>query len=248
MDGAREATDSARVAETGCGESGRSRSRHGVHVSVLNRWRVGAAESCRGRQESGPHACGCCRCRFVNHSHREWRVGRLRPRSAAPTVGAMEVVFPAGQRLAVRGVVDRCGTAHGASGAVAVLMGLPSGSRIWLAAGFTDLRKGMDGLSALVQTALHGSPYSGHIFVFRGRRGDKIKVLWHSGDGVCLFLQTLERGQVRVASGAERRGVDECGTAIDVAGGDRLAATEEKCTGTAGSGSCPSDASGVRAQ
>ena len=132
--------------------------------------------------------------------------------------------------------------AHGAAGVIAVLMGLPSGSRIWLAAGFTDLRKGMDGLSALVQTALQESPYSGHIFVFRGRRGDKIKILWHSGDGVCLFLQTLERGQIRVASGAERRGVDERGATIDVARGDRLATTEEKCAGAAGSGSSASDA------
>ncbi len=76
-----------------------------------------------------------------------------------------------------------------------MLMGLPSGSRIWLAAGFTDLRKGMDGLSALVQTALHESPYSGHIFVFRGRRGDKVKVLWHSGDGICLFCKRLSDGK-----------------------------------------------------
>jgi transposase len=76
-----------------------------------------------------------------------------------------------------------------------VLMGLPSGSRIWLAAGVTDLRKGMDGLSALVQTALQESPYSGHIFVFRGRRGDKVKVLWHSGDGVCLFCKRLSDGR-----------------------------------------------------
>jgi transposase len=76
-----------------------------------------------------------------------------------------------------------------------VLMGLPSGSRIWLAAGFTDLRKGMDGLSALVQTALHESPYSGQMFVFRGRRGDKLKILWHSGDGICLFCKRLSDGK-----------------------------------------------------
>lgn len=76
-----------------------------------------------------------------------------------------------------------------------MLMGLPSGSRIWLAAGCTDLRKGMDGLSALVQTTLHESPYSGHIFVFRGRRGDKVKVLWHCGDGVCLFCKRLSDGR-----------------------------------------------------
>jgi transposase len=50
------------------------------------------------------------------------------------------------------------------------MMGLPAGVRIWLAAGFTDLRNGFDGLSALVQTALKESPFSGQIFVFRGRR------------------------------------------------------------------------------
>ena len=58
-------------------------------------------------------------------------------------------------------------------------------------------------------------------------------------------LQTLERWQIRVASGAERRGVDERGAALDVARRDRLATTEEKCTGTTGSGSRASDASRV---
>jgi transposase len=54
---------------------------------------------------------------------------------------------------------------------------LASGVRIWLVAGVTDMRRGFEGLSALVQTALNESPYSGQIFVFRGRRGDKIKIL-----------------------------------------------------------------------
>jgi hypothetical protein len=67
------------------------------------------------------------------------------------------------------------------------MIGLPSGTRIWLAAGITDMRKGFDGLSAVVQTQLHEDPYSGHVFVFRGRRGDRVKLLWWSGDGVCLF-------------------------------------------------------------
>ena len=75
------------------------------------------------------------------------------------------------------------------------MMGLASGSRIWLAAGFTDLRKGMDGLSALVQMALQENLYSGQMFVFRGRRGDKIKLLWHSGDGLCLFCKRLTDGK-----------------------------------------------------
>jgi transposase len=71
----------------------------------------------------------------------------------------------------------------------------PAGTRVWLAAGVTDMRKGMDGLAALVQTALSENPFSGHIFVFRGRRGDLVKLLWFDGDGVCLFAKRLERGR-----------------------------------------------------
>jgi transposase len=62
-------------------------------------------------------------------------------------------------------------------------------THIWIAAGVTDLRRGFDGLSGLVQTKLEQSPFSGHVFVFRGRRGDLIKVLWWDGDGLCLKAQ-----------------------------------------------------------
>jgi transposase len=75
------------------------------------------------------------------------------------------------------------------------MIALPSGTRVWLAAGVTDMRKGMDGLAALVQTALVENPFSGHVFVFRGRRGDLVKLLWFDGDGVCLFAKRLERGR-----------------------------------------------------
>src|ERR1039458_477897 len=67
--------------------------------------------------------------------------------------------------------------------------------RIWIAAGVTDLRRGFMGLSALVQTKLEQQPFSGHVFVFRGRRGDLIKLLWFDGDGLCLFSKRLERGR-----------------------------------------------------
>lgn len=50
------------------------------------------------------------------------------------------------------------------------MIGLPAGTRIWIAAGMTDLRRGFTGLSALVQTKLEQSPMSGHVFAFRGRR------------------------------------------------------------------------------
>lgn len=75
------------------------------------------------------------------------------------------------------------------------MIGLPAGTRVWLAAGVTDMRKGMDGLAALVQTTLAEDPFCGHIFVFRGRRGDLVKLVWWSGDGLCLFAKRLERGR-----------------------------------------------------
>ena len=58
------------------------------------------------------------------------------------------------------------------------MIALPAGTQIWIAAGVTDMRRGFMGLSALVQTVLPQDPFAGHVFVFRGRRGDLIKVLW----------------------------------------------------------------------
>ena len=69
------------------------------------------------------------------------------------------------------------------------MIGLPAGTRIWLAAGVTDMRSGFNGLAAKVETALQEDPYSGHVFVFRGRRGDLVKVLWWTGDGLCLLCK-----------------------------------------------------------
>lgn len=74
------------------------------------------------------------------------------------------------------------------------MIGLPLGTRVWLAAGTTDMRCGFDGLAAIVQSKLAADPFSGHVFVFRGRRGDRIKVLWWSGDGMCLLAKQLEHG------------------------------------------------------
>lgn len=75
------------------------------------------------------------------------------------------------------------------------MIALPAGTQVWLAAGATDLRKGFDGLAALVQTQLAEDPFSGQLFVFRGRGGDRVKILWWSGDGLCLFAKRLERGR-----------------------------------------------------
>ena len=75
------------------------------------------------------------------------------------------------------------------------MIGLPASTRVWLAAGATDMRRGFDGLAAVVQTTLAANPYSGHVFVFRGKRGDLIKVLWWDGQGLCLFAKRLDRGR-----------------------------------------------------
>ena len=64
------------------------------------------------------------------------------------------------------------------------MIGLAASTRIWIVAGVTDMRRGFVGLSGMVQTALKENPFSGQVFVFRGKRGDLIKLLWWDGDGL----------------------------------------------------------------
>ncbi|HEW9972861.1 TPA: IS66 family insertion sequence element accessory protein TnpB [Enterobacter cloacae] len=71
---------------------------------------------------------------------------------------------------------------------------LPSGTRIWLVAGVTDMRKSFNGLGELVQHALDENPFSGHLFIFRGRKGDTVKILWADANDLCLFTKQLEEG------------------------------------------------------
>ncbi len=71
---------------------------------------------------------------------------------------------------------------------------VPSGVRVWLAVGRTDMRRGMNGLALQVQETLGRDPFAGDLFVFRGARGDLIKILWHDGLGMSLYAKRLERG------------------------------------------------------
>ena len=80
---------------------------------------------------------------------------------------------------------------------------VPVGVRVWIASGRTDMRRGFDGLALQVQETLNQDPHSGHLFVFRGRRGDLIKVLWHDGQGMCLFAKRLEQGKFLWPSAVE---------------------------------------------
>src|SRR5450631_106474 len=76
-----------------------------------------------------------------------------------------------------------------------VASGVSLGTRVWLAGGTTDMRKGFTGLSALVQNALASNPFCGHVFVFRGRRGDLLQLLGWDGTGLCPMAKRLERGR-----------------------------------------------------
>jgi transposase len=70
----------------------------------------------------------------------------------------------------------------------------PSGLRVYLACGATDMRKGMTGLAMLVQEGLAQNPFDGSLYAFRGRRGNLVKLLWHDGIGLCVLSKRLERG------------------------------------------------------
>ncbi|WP_137128539.1 IS66 family insertion sequence element accessory protein TnpB [Roseomonas sp. HF4] len=74
------------------------------------------------------------------------------------------------------------------------MIGPAPGTRIFLACGQTDMRRGMDGLAALVQHAFGADPFVGAVWIFRGRRGRLVKCLWYDGQGLCLFAKRLERG------------------------------------------------------
>ena len=69
-----------------------------------------------------------------------------------------------------------------------------SGVRVWLATGVTNMRRGMNTLALQVQQDLGRDPHVGDLFVFRGRRGDLLKILWHDGLGISLYAKRLERG------------------------------------------------------
>ena len=72
---------------------------------------------------------------------------------------------------------------------------VPSGVRVWLAIGHTDMRRGMNSLAIQVQEVMHRDPHGGDLYVFRGKRGHLVKILWHDGVGMSLYAKRLERGR-----------------------------------------------------
>ncbi len=82
-----------------------------------------------------------------------------------------------------------------AASGLAGMIPSPTGVRVWLAAEATDMRKGMNSLALQVQQALERDPHRGDLYVFRGRRGDLVKCLWHDDTGMSLYVKRLERGR-----------------------------------------------------
>lgn len=85
-------------------------------------------------------------------------------------------------------------------------------TRVFLATEPTDMRKGFDGLFAIVESVISEDPFSGHLFVFRNRRRDRLKVLWWDRDGLAIFYKRLERGSYQFPTDAiVRRSIDSPG-------------------------------------
>lgn len=75
-------------------------------------------------------------------------------------------------------------------------------TRVFLATAPTDMRKGFDGLFSIVESVIQEDPFSGHLFVFRNQRRDRLKVLWWDRDGLALFYKRLERGSYQFPTDA----------------------------------------------
>jgi transposase len=95
---------------------------------------------------------------------------------------------------------------------------VPAGVRVWLSVGRTDMRRGMNGLALQVQETLGRDPFAGDLFVFRGARGDLIKILWHDGLGLSLYAKRLERGRFVWPSFSVARSDSPAGSHSAVAG------------------------------
>ena len=96
---------------------------------------------------------------------------------------------------------------------------VPSNTKVWLAAGVTDMRRGFATLAAQAEQTLKQNPYCGHMFVFRGRRGDLIKIIWWDGQGGLSVLQAPGEGPVCLAFCKRRQSRIDTGPVGDASGG-----------------------------
>jgi transposase len=88
------------------------------------------------------------------------------------------------------------------------MLSLPPAVKLWYATAPADMRLGFDGLYELVRSRLRADPLSGHLFIFRNRNADRLKVLYWGGHGLCLWCQRLERGRYHFPDAASVAGVE----------------------------------------
>ena len=113
------------------------------------------------------------------------------PALEAPlSVQRVDITLSDGRRILVEGAMALPAVLALVEGLIPV----PAQTKIWLVAGVMDMRKQFNGLSGLAESILKQDPYSGHLFVFRGRRGDLVKIVWWDGQGACMFSKRLEKG------------------------------------------------------
>lgn len=127
-------------------------------------------------------------------------------RKAAEKVVLVEIAFPKRLHSAGSGRHWRrhaCASRRCAEGVKSAHLAPSGATRVWLAAGATDMSKGFDGLARLVEEKLGRDPFGGQLFVFRGRRGDLVKALWWDGQGLCLYAKRLEKGRFVWPSAAD---------------------------------------------
>jgi transposase len=105
------------------------------------------------------------------------------------------------------------------------VIAVPANTRVWLAAGVTEMRKGFTALAAQAEAVLKQDLSAGHLFVFRGRRGDLVKVICWEGQGARMFLKRLEKGRFVWPSVKEGKVALSPAQSVDAAGRDRLAST-----------------------
>jgi transposase len=98
------------------------------------------------------------------------------------------------------------------------VINFPPTVRIFLATAPADMRRGFDGLAALTTAVIGQDPLSGHLFVFRNRRGDRLKILYWDRDGLAIWAKRLERGAFRFPA--------PCGDRIEVTPAEMAAILE----------------------
>ena len=103
------------------------------------------------------------------------------------------------------------------------MIALPSNVRVWLACGHTDMWRGFDGLASQVRQHLGHDPFDGQFFVFRGKRGDLIKIFIVGRPGAVPLCQAARERPLRLAAGKRGGGVADAGATVDAAGRHRLA-------------------------